>query len=402
MGELRKRGQIYWIRYYRNGVRHEESSHSAKKDVARDLLRRREGAIADGIPVTAKINRFRFEDGAKDLITEYKVNNRRSVDELQRRVDKHLTPFFGGRRMASITTSDVRTYVAERQSATEITKKAYVIERKDGTTVTVPEQRWSTDRISNAEINRELTILKRMFTLAMQAGKLLHRPHIPMLEERNTRKGFFELEMLHGVLNHLSDSLRPVIEFAYITGWRIPSEVLPLEWRQVDFDAGEVRLDPETTKNRDGRVFPMTDDLRSLLKSRYAEHQRLKLVGQLVPWVFFRIVSKGRKGPKEPRQIRAFSKAWDAACTAAGCPGRIPHDLRRTAVRNMVRRGVPERVAMQLAGHKTRSVFDRYNIVSAGDLRTAAAQLNGLTGTKQGQLGTVSTASESETSRLAK
>ena len=185
-----------------------------------------------------------------------------------------------------------------------------------------------------------------MFTLAMQGGKLLHRPHIPMLEERNTRKGFFEPEMLNIVLEHLPESLRPVIEFAYITGWRIPSEVL--EWRQVDFEAGEVRLDPETTKNREGRVFPMTDDLRALLKSRHAEHQRLKLAGKLVPSVFFRMVAKGRRGPKEARRIRAFNRAWTAACAAAGCPGRIPHDLRRTAVRNMVRRAVPERVAMQL------------------------------------------------------
>jgi len=207
--------------------------------------------------------------------------------------------------------------------------------------------------------------------------------------------------MLFDGLRHLAEPLRPVIEFAYVTDWRIP-EVLTLEWRQIDFDAGEVRLDPETTKNREGRVFPMTDDLRALLKSRHAEHQRLKLAGQLVPWVFFRMVAKGRRGPKDPRRVRAFNEAWAAACAAAGCPGRIPHDLRRTAVRNMVRRGVPERVAMQLAGHKTRSVFDRYNIVSAGDLRTAAAQLNGLTGTKQGQSGAISPSSESETSEIAK
>jgi integrase len=402
MGELRKRGGIWHVRYYRNGVRHEESSHSSSKEVARDLLRRREGAIADGIPVTAKINRFRFEDAAADLITEYRVNNRRSIDELKRRIDKHLKPFFGGRRMASITPAHVRTYIDERQSSTEVTKKAYTITRKDGTTITVPEQRRTIAGTSNAEINRELTILKRVFTLAMQDGKLLHRPHIPMLEERNTRKGFFELEALAAVLRHLPTALRPAIEFAYITGWRIPSEVLPLQWHQVNFENGEVRLDPETTKNRAGRVFPMTDDLRNLLKEREAERDRLKKTGTIVSHVFFRMVAKGRRGPKSPRPIVAFTKAWASACIAAGCPGRIPHDLRRTAIRNMVRRGLYERVAMQLAGHKTRSVFDRYNVVSDGDLRTAAAQLNGLTGAIRGQSEADRPAGEGESLRNVK
>ena len=87
--------------------------------MARDLLRKREGAIAEGIPVTAKINRFRFDEAAGDLITEYKVNKRRSLDELERRIEKHMKPFFGGRRMAAITTSDVRIYIAERQAATD-------------------------------------------------------------------------------------------------------------------------------------------------------------------------------------------------------------------------------------------------------------------------------------------
>ena len=73
------------------------------------------------------------------------------------------------------------------------------------------------------------------------------------------------------------------------------------------------------------------------------------------------MVAKGRGGKKEPRRILAFTKAWKTATVAAGCPGRIPHDMRRTAVRNMIRRGVPERVAIELAGHKTRSVFDRYS-----------------------------------------
>jgi integrase len=71
-----------------------------------------------------------------------------------------------------------------------------------------------------------------------------------------------------------------------------------------------------------------------------------------------------------------YNKAWRKARVAAGCPRRIPHDLRRTAVRNLVRAGVPERVATQLTGHKTRAVFERYNIVSAGDVREAARRLD--------------------------
>ena len=242
---------------------------------------------------------------------------------------------------------------------------------------------------SNGEINRELTVLKRMFSLAIDDGKLLYKPHIPLLRESNTRKGFFEADQIVSVLACLPAPLVPMIEFAYITGWRIDSEVKPLEWRQVDFAGGEVRLDPHTTKNHAGRVFPMTDDLRALLKAQRTRADRLtRACGRIVPWVFFREVAKGRGGPKHLKPITSFTKAWKAAVTAAGCPGRIPHDLRRTAVRNMVRRGVPERVAMQLTGHKTRSVFERYNIVSEGDLRAAAAQLGGLTGTKWGQSGT--------------
>ena len=380
MGELKQRGKIWWIRYYRAGKRYEESSGSEKKGAAIDLLKIREGDSARGVPVTPKIGRLRFEEAATDLVNDYKTNARKSLDEAQRRIDKHLTPFFGGRRMSVITTADVRAYIAERKAATTVTRRAYDMKQKDGSTRRVPEQQRTVTAVSNAEINRELTLLKRMFVLAIQAGKLLHRPHVPLLEERNTRSGFFELEQFSSVLGHLPSALRPVIEFAFITGWRITSEVLPLQWRNVDLRGGEIRLDPDTTKNRSGRVFPITDDLRVLLDERRRATKELERQrGSIIPWVFYRMVAKGRGGDKEPRQIKAYNKAWEAACTAAGCPGRIPHDFRRTAVRNMVRRGVPERVAMQLTGHKTRSVFERYNIVSDGDLRSAAEQLRGLT-----------------------
>ena len=123
----------------------------------------------------------------------------------------------------------------------------------------------------------------------------------------------------------------------------------------------------------------MTDDLHALLEERYSEHKGLELAGEICPYVFTRMVANERAGAKHPRRILSLNKAWDKACTEAGCPGRIAHDLRLTAVRNMVRRGVPERVAMKLTGHKTRSIFERYNMVSDGDLKAAAQQLSGLT-----------------------
>ena len=355
MGELKLRGRIWWIRYYRDGRRFEESSGSAKETDARRLLRLREGDIERGLPVSPKIGRLRFEDAATDLINEYKANGRKSLRELEIRIRKHLAPFYGGRRMASITTSDVREFIARRQ-----------VERIEWG----PAHARKSRPTSNAEINRELTALKRMFRLSVQAGKLLAMPHIPMLKEHNVRTGFFEREQFEAVRRHLPEYARAIVTFAYYTGWRVDSEILTLQWRQVDFVAGTVRLDPGTTKNEEGRVFMFAaiDELReALVRLREDVRRRAQTRGQLVPWVFHHT---------NGQPIRTFRKAWTGACRAAGCPARIPHDFRRTAVRNLVRAGVPERVAMTMTGHKTRSVFERYNIVNNADLAAAAERLN--------------------------
>jgi len=342
MGSVfRQRGRRIWmIQYYKHGVPMVESSGAEDKTQAKRLLKTREADIVRGVPISPKVGRLRFEEAAQDIINDYKVNGRRSLDELERRIRLHLAPVFRERRLAAITTPDVRAYITARQEA----------------------------GASAGEINRELTALKRMFTLAVQAGKLLYRPHIPLLKERNVRTGFFELETFLAVRAKLPAPLQPVVTFAYIAGWRIADEVLPLEWRRVDLSAGEIRLDRGTTKNDEGRVFPITDDLRALFVEQRQERDRLlREKGLLCPYVFHR----------DGKPIKRFEKAWKAACVAAGCPGRIPHDFRRTAVRNMVRSGVPERVAMELTGHKTRSVFERYNIVSPGDFDVAKTRLSG-------------------------
>ncbi len=365
MGSIyrQKSSKNFWIKYYRNGRVFRESSGSAREGDAKRLLRLREGDIERGLPVTPRIGRIRFEEASEDVLNDYRTNGKRSLAVVERRITKHLMPFFGGRRMSAITTSDVRQFTANRQAETIRVRKERKVKVATGW-VTVPEER---RQVSNAEINRELTILKRAFSLAIQAGKLMTKPYIPLLKESNARTGFFELDQFQSVVSHLPDSIRPVVKFAYVTGWRIPSEVLTLQWRQVDFGSGQIRLDPGTTKNGEGRVFLMTAALREVLEAQRDARERLRLErGALCPYVFHR----------NGVPITAFTKAWKTACAKAGCPGRIPHDLRRTAVRNLVRAGVPERVAMQMTGHKTRSVFERYNIVSETDFADAVRRLD--------------------------
>ena len=343
--EVRDQGP-YWIKYQVRGRPVCVSAGSDKKDEAKKLLREREHLVDTGAAVTAQANRVTFDDAAADLLNDYTTNKRRSLKTVQLRLKKHLTPYFAHRRLMTITTVDARAYTARRLA----------------------------EGASNASVNRDLIILKRMCTLARQAGKLTVQPYIPLLQEHNVRKGFFEPEQAASLQRHLPAHMRGIAAFALVTGWRTPSEVLPLEWRQVDMKAGEVRLDVGATKNGEGRVFPITIELRRILDDQQMIAAALKKERGLIT----RHVFCFTKGVKAGQGVTegSYNKAWRKARIAAGCPGRIPHDFRRTAVRNLVRAGVPERVAMQLTGHKTRAIFERYNITSPNDLREAAQRLD--------------------------
>jgi hypothetical protein len=146
-----------------HSTRLSESARTEKYDEARDLLKRREGAIADGVPVSPKVGRLRFEDAERDIVSEYTVNNRKTLGHLKRRLKLHVKPFFGRRRMADITTADIRAFTEKRLAADA----------------------------APAEVNRELAILKRMYTLAIAGGRLMVKPHIPMLREDNVSARLF-------------------------------------------------------------------------------------------------------------------------------------------------------------------------------------------------------------------
>jgi integrase len=157
------------------------------------------------------------------------------------------------------------------------------------------------------------------------------------------------------------------VTFAYITGWRVDSEVMALQWHQVDLKAGIVRLEPGMSEKRRGP--PVRDDARAPGHARGAEgHDRGPSAQDRQDRP--RGCSTGRGKP-----IKCFRRSWELACEAAGCPGRIPHDSRRTAVRNLERAGVSRSAGMRMVGHKTESIYRRYAITSESDIREAAEKL---------------------------
>jgi integrase len=349
-----RESSVWWIQYYSRGQKTRESTKTTDYDDAKEFLKSKEGEAADRGPVFFTSKRITFAELAKDELNDYKINKRRSVKDLKTRLDCHVLPVFGPRKAIDIRPADVADYVVKRQN----------------------------EGSANGTINRELTSIKRAFSLGVETGKIQFKPYIPMLKENNTRKGFFERPQFDTLLSKLTghgrDYLRPMLRFAYITGWRIRSEVRKLQWRQVDFSAGIVRLEPGETKNDEGRTFPFTSELRAILEEQRQKADEMAKQGKICPWVFFHYGKRknGKPSFSNGKPVGEFKHAWETACNAAGLPGRIPHDFRRTAVRNLVRAGIPERVSMTLTGHKTRSVFERYNIVSEGDLFEAARKLD--------------------------
>jgi len=222
--------------------------------------------------------------------------------------------------------------------------------------------------LSNASINRELAALKRLFHLGAQSSppKVGQISYIPMLKENNIRKGFFEHKDFVALRTALPYPINSIVTFAYRIGWR-KSELLGLTWDRVDLKQGIIWLDPGESKNGEARTVYLDEELQKEMRFL---HSRRHLG---CAHVFHR----------DGVPVRDIRDAWERACKAIGLwamnekrgrigPTRILHDFRRTAVRNMVRSGIPERVAMEISGHKTRSVFDRYHIVSQEDLKEAA------------------------------
>jgi Phage integrase family len=289
------------------------------------------------------------------LARYYRVNGRKSLDAVERRWLLHLKPVFGDMPARNLTHDLLNKYIDQRQA----------------------------EKAANATINRELAALKTMLRLGLRDHKLTV-PLFPRLEEDNVRTGFIEqsgFDKLRELAKELW--LRLFLEMAFTYGWR-KKQFLTLRVRQADVLTNSIRLDVGTTKNKDGLEVTMTQTIRELVK--------LAIVGKN-PEDY--LLTRANDKP-----VRDFRKTWHKLSVQAGlgrmvcrecenvvtgkkCQcggkrlkyvGRIIHDFRRSAARELRRAGVPESTIMDIGGWKTRQMFKRYAITDTKDVADAIAR----------------------------
>jgi integrase len=256
----RKTSSVWWVYYHHRGQLYRESSNSTKRGEATQLLRKRLAEIGQGRVAGAQTEKTTFEELADMLVNDHQANGRKSTHRIEDALG-HLRTRFGRFRAIDISSDKITAYVTHRQG----------------------------EGAAAATINRELAALKRAFTLAVRAGKVVQRPYVAMLREDNRRKGFFEHDQYQAILEHLPPDLKPAITTAYVTGWRINSEVLTRQRHHVDLDAGWLRLDPGESKKEERATRPA--DAAACKKLEF-KTQADETVSRLASRIFNRLVDQ--------------------------------------------------------------------------------------------------------------
>jgi integrase len=330
-GTIYLRGNVWWMQYYVRGQLVQSTTGFTERADADNLLKQRIGEVAAGRHVG--LERTTIADLCRLVFEDHRLRNLRDAAHLEWRYKANVDPLLGRILASRFGQTQVRQYVASRRAM----------------------------GVCDATINRELAIVRRGFRLGAQEDPPLvqRQPVIPMLEENNVRQGFLEQDQYERLLEQLPLNLKALFVCGYHTGAR-KNELRRMQWEQVDFEGGVIRLPASQTKTKKARTLPIYGDMR-----RWLENQRATCPAGCA-WVFH---------GAHNRPVDNHLNEWSAACERAGVPGLLFHDLRRSAVRNMKRAGIQDKVAMDISGHRTRSVFDRYNIIDEADVRGAGQRL---------------------------
>jgi integrase len=328
-GTIFKRGDIWYVSFWADGRQIQKSSGSRRRQDAlqlRDQLLGKKARGEMGDAVSARVTCGELLD---DLLEYAESNIKASTAHIWKLViEANIRPFFGHLKAAALTTEKLKEFRRKRSS----------------------------EGRSDATSNRELSILRTALNRGRKCTppKVVTIPYFPMVAETNTRQGFLTDEQYVKLRDALPDYLKPLFITAYSVGVRV-GELQAIEWRQVDWNQGFITLDSEHTKNGYARAVPILDgDMRDWLA-----------------WSKKNAEGGDRVFHNEGAPIKEFRGAWRKACELAGIPDLKFHDLRRTAVRNMRRAGVPQVVRMRITGHRTDSMERRYNIVDTEDIRSA-------------------------------
>ncbi len=331
-GEMRE-SPTWWVQYYVPGnakpIRESAETNDEKEAIA--FLRKKMAGIATRIENTQP-ERVKIGELLDLVEADYKRKQRKSTGDLKSKIKVHLRPEFGGMKAIKLTTQRINGYVAMRKE----------------------------DGAQNASINRELSVLRRAFNLGLRHDPpmVVHVPTFEMLPEDNIREGLVEHSTYCKLRDLLPSYARLALVISYHTGSR-RGELLAIKTAGVDFKAGRILLGRKTTKSNRDRFLPIYGDMAAEIQRAIAAND---------PRCPFLVQRDGHA-------VVDFRKSWATACELAGLPTALFHDLRRTALTNMIAAGLSELEAMEISGHKTRAVFERYVIKTEKRLRQNAAKL---------------------------
>lgn len=376
-GRVYMRGKRYYIAYYADGKqKHEVVKHAKNKSDARKVLKLRRKEVEDGNYLEPKLKKLTVNDlldslllklstkkASEDNISHYSENKQKRIkNETQKEKEKRLCSSLVSH--LKHTRKEIGHIRADRLKEVDLDKLA---------------NKWIQEGSPNTTINRRIQPVVQAFNLGIRQKKIKETIYFTKLnEDSSIRQGFFEAEEYELMVSQFEEPYSDIIEFGYNCGWRI-KEVLELKWENVHAD-GVIRLKNTQTKNKDTRSLPIWGDIEAIIQRRLDKRLYVKTWNK-------RKNGKRIKNPenewyeseyvfhKNGCRVWDFGDKWREARKKVGLDDKNFHDFRRTTAKNLTDSGIPESLAMKITGHKTRAMFDRYNIKNDRDKAIALESL---------------------------